>query len=131
MERIDQRPACVARLDDVVDIAALGGIVRIGKLLAVVVDQLGGALLGVVGLRDLTLLLFAIDTGSMVQTTSSPFSLLPSVSQRPTLGCWQTTALESGPSPGDAALRCGKAPGTSTSALALCSGFRSRAVISG
>jgi len=48
VERGDQRGPGARRGDDVVDVAALGGRERVGELLAVLLDQLGPAGIGVV-----------------------------------------------------------------------------------
>jgi hypothetical protein len=55
VQRADQRSARLSRLDHVVDVAALCRVVRIGKLLAVVLDELLGALLGILRLGDVAL----------------------------------------------------------------------------
>ena len=52
LQRIDQHRPRAPRLDHVVDVAALGGGVRVREALAVVGDQLGAPRLGVVGLRE-------------------------------------------------------------------------------
>jgi len=53
LERVDQVAARLARLDHLVDVAALGRRVRIGERLSVLGDQLGPARLGVIRLREL------------------------------------------------------------------------------
>ena len=52
-QRVDQHRARAARLDHVVDVAALGGDVRVREPLPVVGDQLGAARVRVVGLLEL------------------------------------------------------------------------------
>ena len=39
-QRADERGPRLTRLDHIVDVSALGGVVRIGELLAILVDQL-------------------------------------------------------------------------------------------
>src|SRR5205085_10165453 len=53
LERVDQDGPRAAGLDHLVDVAALGGRVRVREALLVVGDQLGAARLGVVGLLEL------------------------------------------------------------------------------
>ena len=53
LERRDQHRACRPRLDHLVDVAALGGVVRVREALLVVGDQLGAARLRVVRLLEL------------------------------------------------------------------------------
>ena len=53
LERRDQHRPRPPRLDHVVDVAALGGVVRVGEALLVVGDQLGAARLRIVGLLEL------------------------------------------------------------------------------
>src|SRR2546422_5400726 len=55
VQRTDERGTRLARLDDVVDVPPLRRVVRVGELLAVVLDELLRALLGIVRLSDVAL----------------------------------------------------------------------------